>query len=420
MMSIFQFLYDFGKYKTYKHILLYIIRIPNNLYNMSLPLKIKTLINIKEYPKLETIQNNKDFENILQTIFRLGYNTYFNSISNNLEYYTVKDDIVNTLNETIQPLNDLTKSLYGLNSSTKKGDITEALIEDIIKIQVPEYNYDVKRGIPHHADGELTSPSGLKALVEIKNYNSTVPEEEVEKFKYDLSYRNITYGLFISIKSGIQYQKPFSYEKFEKDGIIYHIVYVSKVFEEQHKIYTGILLLENIYKFIKKNTSNGLDKIIIKNLQKIEKIVQEFIKVRNKYLEMETNIKKSLDDYYGIIRDAEYRMKDQFNDIWDSIVDDDNKLIKYTKKEEIIKSGTKKVQNILDKILSKFNDEFKFIVSDDNPNNINIIYRMKSVCTIIIYKIKIIVRFMNNDLTLNGVEDDTKFLDAYLTRLSMN
>jgi hypothetical protein len=167
---------------------------------MSLPLKINTSINIKEYPKLETIQKNKDFDNILQTIFRLGYNTYFNSISNNLEYYTVKDDIVNTLNETIQPLNDLTKSLYGLNSSTKKGDITEALIEDIIKIQVPEYNYDVKRGIAHHADGELTSPSGLKALVEIKNYNSTVPEEEVEKFKYDLAYRNITYGLFISIK----------------------------------------------------------------------------------------------------------------------------------------------------------------------------------------------------------------------------
>ena len=76
---------------------------------MSLPTKINTSINIKEYPKLENIQKNKDFDNILQTIFRLGYNTYFNSISNNLEYYTVKDDIVNTLNETIQPLNDLTK-----------------------------------------------------------------------------------------------------------------------------------------------------------------------------------------------------------------------------------------------------------------------------------------------------------------------
>ena len=150
-------------------------------------------INISEYPNLKDIKNTKNFQNILQTIFRLGYNTYFNSVSNNLEYYTVKDDLVNTLNETIQPLNDLTRSLYGLNQSTKKGNITEAMIEDIIKIQLPEYNYDIKRGIAHNADGELTSPTGLKALVEIKNYNNTVPEDEVDKFKYDLSYRNIRY-----------------------------------------------------------------------------------------------------------------------------------------------------------------------------------------------------------------------------------
>ena len=61
--------------------------------------------------------------------------------------------------------------------------MTEALIETVIKNQLPEYNYDIKRGIAHNADGELTSPTGLKALVEIKNYNNTVPEEEIEKFK---------------------------------------------------------------------------------------------------------------------------------------------------------------------------------------------------------------------------------------------
>ena len=37
-------------------------------------------------------------------------------------------------------------------------------------------------------------------------------------------------------------------------------------------------------------------------------------------------------------------------------------LLDEDKKEEIIKSGAKKVQNILDKILSKFNDEFNFEV----------------------------------------------------------
>jgi len=373
-------------------------------------------INLDEYPELKNIQATKNFSNILQTIIRLGYNTYFNSISNNLEYYSVKDDIMSTLNTTIQPLNDLTKSLYGLNTSTKKGDITEALIEDIIIKQFPEYNYDVKRGIAHHADGELTSPSGLKALVEVKNYNSTVPEDEIEKFRYDLSYRKINYGLFISTKSGIQYQKPFSYEKYEKDGSVYHIVYVSKIFEEQHKVYTGVLLLENIYKFIKKNDINGIDKSILKNLRKIEKVIEEFSLIKNKYLDMESSIKKSLDDYYGIIRDAEYKMKEQFNNIWDSIVDDDNKLIKYTEKEEIIKGAGKKIQTILDKTLSKFNDSnnYKFILNEDG--HINVLYKLKSICIIVLFKLKIVVRFLNYDMTLSGVNDDTKLLDAYLMK----
>ena len=381
-------------------------------------MSINIPITLKEYPELEKLKSSKNFQNVLQTIIRLGYNTYFNSISNNLEYYTVKDDLINTLNTTIQPLNDLTKSLYGLNQSTKKGDITEALMEDVLKIQLPEYNYDIKRGIAHNADGELTSPSGLKSLVEIKNYNSTVPDDEVVKFKYDLAYQNITYGLFISTKSGIQYQKPFSYEKYDKDGKTYHIVYVSKVFEEQHKIYTGILLLENILKFIKKNECNNIDKTILKNMRKIENIIEEFSKIKSKYLEMELSIKKSLDDYYGVIRDAEYKMKEQFNSVWDSIVNEDNQLIQYTLKEDIINGSGKKVQNILDKILSKFDDNFKFVINENG--NIDILFKMKSICIIIIYKLKIVVRFMNNDMTLTGIEDKHELLDAYLSRIKMN
>uniref|UniRef100_A0A6C0H207 Uncharacterized protein n=1 Tax=viral metagenome TaxID=1070528 RepID=A0A6C0H207_9ZZZZ len=374
-------------------------------------------IKLEEYIKLEKLKKLPDYKNILQTIFRLGYNTYFNSISNNLEYYTVKDDLMNTLNDTIQPLNDLTKSLYGLNQSTKKGDITEALIDDIITKQFPEYNYDIKRGIAHHADGELTSPSGLKALVEVKNYNSTVPYDEVEKFKYDLSFRNITYGLFISIKSGIQFQKPFSYEKYEKDGIVYHIVYVSKVFEEQHKVYTSVLLLENIYKFIKKNDCSKLDKSILNNIQKIETIIDEFSKIKNKYIEMESNIKKSLDDYYSIIRDAEYQMKEKFNNIWNQIVDNENKLIKYSEKEKIILKANKKIQNILEKIFNKFDDNFKYVEKDDD---IMIYLKDNLICTIKLFKLKIVIKFMNYDLTISGTNDDTKLLDAYINNKKIN
>lgn len=375
-------------------------------------------INLNDYPELIDIKKQKNFSNILQTIFRLGYNTYFNTVSNNLEYYTVKDDIISTLNTTIQPLNDLTKSLYGLNSSTRKGEITEVLIEDIISKQLPEYNYDIKRGIAHHADGELTSPSGLKALVEIKNYNNTVPEDEVEKFKYDLAFRNINYGLFISTKSGIQYQKPFSYEKYERDGIIYHIVYVSKVFEELHKIYTGVLLLENIFKFIKKNETSKIDKAILNNIRKIEKIIEEFSKIKNKYLEMESNIKKSLDDYYTIIRDAEFQMKEKFNDIWSQIVNEDNKLIKYTDKEKIINNSPKKIQNILEKILNKFDNHFKLALNDND--DIEIFINNNMICLIKLFKVKLIIKFMNYDLTVTCLSDDTKLLDAYILNKKIN
>jgi len=33
-------------------------------------------INLEEYPELKDLKKTKNFNNILQTIFRLGYNTY--------------------------------------------------------------------------------------------------------------------------------------------------------------------------------------------------------------------------------------------------------------------------------------------------------------------------------------------------------
>jgi hypothetical protein len=41
-------------------------------------------IKLEEYPELKLIKDSSSYSNILQTIFRLGYNTYFNSISNKL------------------------------------------------------------------------------------------------------------------------------------------------------------------------------------------------------------------------------------------------------------------------------------------------------------------------------------------------
>ena len=133
---------------------------------------------------------------------------------------------------------------------------------------------------------------------------------------------------------------------------------------------------------------------------------------------MESSIKKSLDDYYGIIRDAEYQMKEKFNDVWNQIVDDDNKLIQYSAKESIILQSGKKIQNILEKVLNKFDNSFKYVLNEDE--DILIYLKNTIICTIKLYKLKIVIRFMNYDLTISSMNDDTKLLEAYINNKKIN
>jgi hypothetical protein len=110
-------------------------------------------------------------------------------------------------------------------------------------------------------------------------------------------------------------------------------------------------------------------------------------------------------------------MKEKFNNIWNQIVDNENKLIKYSEKEKIILKANKKIQNILEKIFNKFDDNFKYIEKDDD---IMIYLKDNLICTIKLFKLKIVIKFMNYDLTISGTNDDTKLLDAYINNKKIN
>jgi adenylosuccinate synthase len=83
------------------------------------------------------------------------------------------------INTNIEQLNTTTKEIYGISKSNKKGDILENTIEDIIKNSFADYSYTNTSGTAHNGDGLLESPSGLKAIVELKNYIDFI-EKEVE------------------------------------------------------------------------------------------------------------------------------------------------------------------------------------------------------------------------------------------------
>ena len=190
-------------------------------------------INLDDYPKLK---DNNNIQNTINYLLLIGYNHVYineqNMLADNI-CNKINKDIVNT-HDKMDNIDDSIKKLFGLNSSSnKKGEISEDIIYQLINNKYKDYSYEKTRHIPHNADGMLNSITGLQSLVEIKNYNTNLNKDEVEKFKFDLDYNNIYFGLFISIKTNIIGYKCFDYEMFENNGKVYHIVYISKIYENE-------------------------------------------------------------------------------------------------------------------------------------------------------------------------------------------
>lgn len=92
--------------------------------------------------------------------------------------------------------------------------------QSVIDILSPVYELDFKSS---HAGDIIAKRSGKSVLVEVKNYSTTVPYKEVEKFHRDLDANiNMSGGLFISLKSSItKIGKSISFMKRNHQYIIY-------------------------------------------------------------------------------------------------------------------------------------------------------------------------------------------------------
>ena len=321
-------------------------------------MEINLIINKEKYPDI--FKNDSNITNEIYDLIDLGYNLKYNKnkvAKNDMENICrkLKDDIlrgtnndtklihnklelinknVDSLNskeikEKIDSLNDLLGDLFGISkSSSKKGEISEDFICNLIKNQYKNYCYDVKRSIPHNADGELSSASGLVSLVEIKNYTNTVNKKEIEKFKFDLYHTGRKYGLFLSLQSGIVGKNTIDYEKINHNNKTYHIIFISKMFNDKSKLDSGILLLENIYKIQNANNNKNIEWIqdnLINHLKDLNKVIDKTDNLKNKFLQMETGIKLNLENFYLLLREYDYELKDKLKTIWKKIVIEFNK-----------------------------------------------------------------------------------------------
>ena len=311
--------------------------------------------------------------------------------------------------------------LFGISStSNKKGEVSEDLIYKIISDKYPNYTYDVKRHIPHNADGELCSNTGMKSLVEIKNYSNTVHKDEIEKFKYDLKYNNINLGIFLSLKTGIVGKKCIDYEVFQHNSESYHIIYISRLMDDINKLDCGLLLLENLHNIIKKDNMDlkidQIKKLMYENFTNLEVLINKTSELRNNFNILETNIKSSLDLYYNELREYELDLKQKMQNVWMTLFNDlqDVNTTFVDEKENILLEYQKdKCYLILCKLFDLFNKN-NVNVKDDNSNNVyNLYHRTKLIGNIKKMKDKVLFNFskIKISVTLSEKEDIDKNLE---------
>lgn len=386
-------------------------------------MEVKIKLDKELFPKLFEI--NDDLESKILFLLNIGYQNVFSSqsesniidnVNNICRKY--KDDILNgidskneNINLRLEDIKNNVKSdelietldkLFGIkNTSQKKGEMTEDLIFNIINEKYKNYSLNETRKIAHSGDGELMSPSGLRCLLEFKNYTNSVNKDEVDKFKYDLKFRDIKFGLFISLQTGICFKNSIDYEVFEHENEKYHIIYISKLVDDINKLDCGILLLENLYKINFKDNYDvkvkEIKKLIYDNINEIELIIKETKNLRNEYCEIEKNIKLNFDNFYTKFRSYENDLTIKVQKIWKNLFEDlDNVQFNFMDiKTNILEEVTKKSKCYM--ILSRLFD----ILENENinvnrcDNDINLVKNRKNIGTLKIMKDKLNINLEN-------------------------
>lgn len=412
-------------------------------------MEVKIKLDKDLFPKLFEIE--EDLESKILFLINIGYQNVFSSqselglidnVNNICRKY--KDDILNGIdskNENIklrleeiksnvksEELLDTLDKLFGIrNTSSKKGAISEDYVFNLFNEKYKNYSLDETRKVSHSADGELTSPSGLRCLLEIKNYTNSVNKDEVDKFKFDLKFKNIKFGLFISLQTGICFKNSIDYESFEHNNETYHIIYISKLIEDVNKLDCGMLMLENLYKLNFKDNYDikikQIKQLIYENLNEIENIIKQTEKLRDEYLSMETVIRSNFDNFYNKFRSYECDMKSKIQKIWNNLFEDlGNIECNFVDcKTSILNNITNKDKcfNILSKLFDLLNKNKVNIIKNDNDivmfkNKLEIgtIKKMKDKVSVNLENISISLK--SNDRKLNS---NYEFIDLLVKKL---
>ena len=292
---------------------------------------INITVSKTKYKLLDKIGKDK-LEFVIDEIFELGYSQYMKNF--------IKHDLIDELqfdtNQTNsnKPINTITETKY----STLKGSMGEDLVMDIIIHKFNNIYAENTSKIPHSGDIQVRLPSGNTVIVEVKNYNKTIDQDQIDKLKFDMMFNNVRGALFISLNSGIVGKKKFDLEIFKHNGNEYYILFLPysmhKVMPDKKNIISHTGMEESVHNLsvkvefslcviqniIDKSTNNINNKNISGTdldfmVSQFNSVYGEFKAVKNSMRKLDENIRKSLDAHKNSIAEFENTIVKKINDL---------------------------------------------------------------------------------------------------------
>lgn len=353
----------------------------------------------KDYPYLFKLRK-KELEPLLDDIFKTGYNCIFNE-------QTKVNTENNQIAYKISSLENTLEKLIGLSvNSSKKGELGENLVEEILKKKYSDINYTNMSTVKHSGDAWIKfNDINDNIMLEIKNYVTKVDKDEIIKMKNDMKTNNINWGIFISWNSSVNNYKEFDIDTFNHQGQVYTIIILTNLSNDIDRIDMGIQLIRKlILNYSNSEKFPWVTNKIKSDLDKLNEIIQINYQLRDWYDEMEKSIKLSLNKYYSKLRDYQLEI--------DTLVKNITLNINGTMEESLCINNydyhsflenykdNKKIFPILTKIIDKFKEKNIFI------DNFILLKNEKTIGLIKVQCKKIFININKYSMTLEFSGDD--------------
>jgi len=293
-------------------------------------MSISIKVDQKEFPKFYDLIKSKQKERMLEAL-KIGYNVLYpeGNLDSTNNYILNKLNLLEGNVPNIEELNTTITKLLGIsNNSSLKGELGENIIEELVKDRYPFGEYQVTRSIPHSGDGILVLPNKNKVIFEVKNYQITVPEKEVEKMRYDMKYQKIRFGVMVSIASKIINTKNIDLETFTENDKIYYLLKINYLTEDTSRLESTLNILDELIKINQDNNTQIIkEEEFKKNIDAFVNKFNQNIELRDDFLEMENTIKSSLEGFYGKLRNLQMEQEILLKQLVKNIEEEQIKII---------------------------------------------------------------------------------------------